>query len=331
MLNFTKIFIFLIILILIFIIIQILYNYNIDPIILSKREDNIYPFMDITGGYENFKNIFNYKVNNVNSINTNKLNNDNTNNDNSNKLNNMNVNKISNTDEYGGYDEYDDNDLLIELDNNKLDNFDNIVVDGNNFIHKIQYNKSSKRTSAQKIDTKTIIKLLNESLDILTFHFPNKNIYFVFKDPENDYQEEDLMKITKTKSVREAHKKLFTDLVKKYPKTRFIVAYGSAKYRDDYAAIWLSDILPDNTILLSRDRYKDVGEMESKKIKFITYGKRAKSINKLINKPFNYVTKGTVKSSLIGYSFNNELKSGFYNKLVNKNSSASDIVYIFGK
>ena len=225
------------------------------------------------------------------------------------------------------YDEYDDEKLLNDIIPEYDKTFDNIVIDGNNMIfqYAISKNKSPYMDASEYINNiKGITELLNK-------HFSNKNLYYVFKDSETKKQANDLMAITKTNTVRLAHKKIFDDLYKKYPNTRFVVAYGDEKYRDDYAAIWLADTLPDDTILLSRDRYRDVSEMKSQKLKFTTYGKRASKINKIINKPFNFVTKGSVKSALIGYSFNLSKMSGFYQKNKNKKSAASETVYIIGK
>ena len=225
------------------------------------------------------------------------------------------------------YDEYDDDNLLNEILPEYPKSFDNIVIDGNNmlFQYAISQNKTPHMSADAYIDN---IKCLTAMLDK---HFNNKNLYYVFKDSETKKQEIDLLSITKTDSTRTAHKKIFDELYKKYPNTRFVVAYGDEKYRDDYAAIWLADTLPDDTILLSRDRFRDVTEMKSQKLKFTTYGKRASKINKIINKPFNFVTKGSVKSALVGYSFNNTKPSGFYQKSKNKKSAASEIVYIIGK
>lgn len=223
------------------------------------------------------------------------------------------------------YDEYDDDKLLREIDPHMVKSFDNIVIDGNNFVHRYRdYSKSGKQMTA-----KDHMAYIKKSVKLISSHFPDKNLYFVFKDPENDHQEKELMAALGVDSIKKAHKKFFGDLAKEYSKVRFVIAYGDAKYRDDYAAIWLADTLPDDTILLSRDRYRDVAEMASAKLRFNTYGKRASAINKIINKPFNFVTKGAVKAALVGYSFSNKTKSGFYDRMVNHKSPASDSVYIF--
>ena len=225
------------------------------------------------------------------------------------------------------YDEYDDEKLLGEHLPKFADSFDNIVIDGNNmlFQYAISHGKSPCSTADEYVENiSNMVKMLDK-------HFNGKNLYYVFKDSETKKQEDDLMRITKTDTARLAHKKIFEDLYKKYPNNRFVVAYGDEKYRDDYAAIWLADTLPDDTILLSRDRYRDVSDMKSQKLKFTTYGKRASKINKIINKPFNFVTKGSVKSALVGYSFNKNKDSGFYQKNKNKKSHASETVYIIGK
>ena len=223
------------------------------------------------------------------------------------------------------YDEYDDESLLRELDPKMIKSFDNIVVDGTNFIYKY---RECVCGDCGSMDAKEQLNLIKKSVALLSKHFPTKNLYFVFKDPETEKQTADLLKTLSVDTVKQAHKKFFSGLSKEYPKSRFVLAYGDAKYRDDYAAIWLSDTLPDDTILLSRDRYRDVSDMASTSLKFKTYGKRASAIDKIINKPFNYVTRGAVKSALVGYSFSKKKKSGFYEKGVNKKSDASESVYI---
>ncbi len=224
------------------------------------------------------------------------------------------------------YDEYDDESLLRELDPKMIKSFDNIVIDGTNFIY--GYRECVNNITNKQMDAKEQLALIKKSVALLTKHFPAKNLYFVFKDPENEKQTEDLLKTLSVSTIKQAHKKFFNELAKEHPKARFVIAYGDARYRDDYAAIWLSDTLPDETILLSRDRFRDVSEMASASLKFKTYGKRASAIDKIINKPFNYVTKGAVKAALVGYSFSKKTKSGFYYKVVNKKSDASDTVYI---
>lgn len=224
------------------------------------------------------------------------------------------------------YDEYDDVDLLDEINPKFINTFNNIVIDGTNFLFKLRdYEKHTN-----KMDTNEYVTYIEKTVKLVSEKFPDKNLYFVFKDSETKKQENNLLDLTGTSTSRKAHKQIFSDLYKSYPNCRFIVAYGDDKYRDDYAAIWLADILPNETILLSRDRYRDVNEMNCKKIKFVSYGKDSAKINKLINKPFNFVTRGSVKSTLVGFSFNKSKKTGFYNKRTNKKSEASDTVYIFG-
>ena len=227
---------------------------------------------------------------------------------------------LKDVDILGGYDEYDDESLLIAKASSV--DFDNLVVDGNNFLYQSVKNK------ADLARMKGYLQGIRKMVKLLSKYFPKKNLYIVLKDPDSDRQEEELIKELKVDNVRSAHKSFFDSIVKEYPKVRFVVAYGDAKYRDDYAAIWLADSLP-NVALLSRDRYRDVSEMESNKVKFKAYGKGASKINKLINKPFSYVSSGAVKATLIGYTFSKTLKSGFYEKAVNKRSHASDMVYVF--
>ncbi len=225
------------------------------------------------------------------------------------------------------YDEYDDESTLREIDPKMLRSFDNIVIDGTNFLYR--YLEYSSGKSASNATIKGRLDTIKKMVKLMVKHFPDKNLYFVFKDPENEHQEKELLKELNVATIKQAHKKFFKGITDEYPKIRFIVAHGDAKYRDDYAAIWLADTLPDETILLSRDRYRDVANMESAKLRFVTYGKRASQINKIINQPFNFITKGSVKSTLVGYSFSKKKTSGFYDRIVNKKSEASNSVYIF--
>ncbi len=225
------------------------------------------------------------------------------------------------------YDEYDDADHLVGIDHSAIKTFDNIVVDGYNFIHR--FREDFYDAQRKYISVKETLAYITQSVKLLTKHFPDKNIYFVLKDPEKEQQVTELLNELEAKNVKEAHKKFFKTITDAFPKTRFVVAYGEEKYRDDYTAIWLADSLSESTILLSRDRYRDVQEMRSPKVKFAVYGKDAGKINKILNKPFSYVTKGAVNAALVGYSFTRKRKSGFYERTVNKKSNASDLVYIF--
>ncbi len=220
------------------------------------------------------------------------------------------------------YDEYDDNDLLVELDPKYINSFENIVVDGNNFIYKLKDSLGDKGPLTPIKYT----QYLEQTIDILTNIVKDRGIFIVLKDPEGTNLD-DFLKFVGEKNIKSAYKKFFEEVFNKYPNVRFVVAFGKAKHRDDYAAILTSDILSD-AILLSRDRYRDVSDMSSDGIKMIAYGKGALALNKKLHKPFTYVTRGVVRNNLVGYTFSKKRKQGFYEKDVNKRSVASDVVLV---
>lgn len=243
-----------------------------------------------------------------------------------------------------GYDEYDDTDMLVEKNDSVLKDIDNIVIDGNNFIYALKDYKTDK--SMLSIEKYT--KYIKDMLNIFTDLFPRKKLFVIMKDPETKIQLEEMHrynnrgigKVDKLSESRITYKQLqtickiyFESILRDYPKVCFVVAYGTESYRDDYAAIWTADILDNgtnNSLLLSRDRYRDVSEMKTNDIRMVVYGKSAAMINKKINKPFTYVTKGAVKNNLTGYTFSKKQRSGFYEKLVGKKSQASDLVLVIG-
>jgi hypothetical protein len=220
------------------------------------------------------------------------------------------------------YDEYDDNDLLVELDTKYINSFENIVVDGNNFIYKLKDSLGDKGPLTPIKYT----QYLEQTIDILTNIVKDRGIFIVLKDPEGTNLD-DFLKFVGEKNIKSAYKKFFEEVFNKYPNVRFVVAFGKAKHRDDYAAILTSDILSD-AILLSRDRYRDVSDMSSDGIKMIAYGKGSLALNKKLHKPFTYVTRGVVRNNLVGYTFSKKRKQGFYEKDVNKRSVASDVVLV---
>ncbi len=169
---------------------------------------------------------------------------------------------------------------------------------------------------------------IDKAAALITSQFPDKSIFFVLKDPETTSQEAELKALFSVKTIKQAYKTITKDLLKKYTNIRFVIAYGAAKSRDDFTAIWLTDILGESTILLSRDRYRDISDMYSNKVKFVVYGKDATKYNKKLNLAFPHISRGIIKNTLIGYSFRDDIHDGFYKKATNKRSMASDIVYI---
>lgn len=222
------------------------------------------------------------------------------------------------------YDEYDDDEYIERIDE-QTSKVKNIVIDGNNFVYRY-YADSTGKNRMPGLDE--YYEYISKSVKLLADNLKDKNIFIILKDPETEEQSKFLMKKYNATTVPTAHKIAFYDLTKKYPNVRFIVAYGDEKYRDDYAAIWLTDVLGDNTILLSRDRYSDIREMQGKKITFQVYGKNARQYKKQLNKPFTHINRGILTSSLVGYSFSKKRKTGFYTRYMKgRKSLASDLVY----
>ncbi len=223
------------------------------------------------------------------------------------------------------YDEYDDKNLLNAKDEEFIKSIDNVIIDGNNFIYKVhEYEGNEGHPTVPEY-----FSLLEKIIGKLHDELPKKAILFVIKDPETETQTEKVKEYLKCKNIKTGYKKYLTNLLKKYPSVRIIVAYGDDKPRDDFAALWLSDQLGEKTILLSRDRYSDVTKTNKnvENVKFITYGKNANKYNKLLNKPFAYIDRSS-RVTLVGYSFSKKHNSAFYNKDVSKKSDASDYVFI---
>ena len=222
------------------------------------------------------------------------------------------------------YDEYDDKALLNAKDEDFIKLIDNVIVDGNNLIYKInEYN------GGRHLTTEEYFNLLEIAVKKLYDELPGKAILMVLKDPETEVQLENTKTYLNCKNIRTGYKSYFAKLLKQYPSVRIIMAYGDAKPRDDFAALWLSDQLGEKTILLSRDRYSDARKTNQnvENIKFITYGKNAVKYNKLLNKPFAHVGNSS-RVNLVGYSFSKKHNTAFYQKNVNRKSIASDYVLI---
>ena len=181
-----------------------------------------------------------------------------------------------------------------------------------------------------KLDTNKYFELLNMIIEKLNIELPNKNIFIVLKDPENDKQLSDVMQFLGEENLNKGYKKYFNKLLKPYKKTRVLMTYGETKSRDDFAVLWLSDQLGKNTIIVSRDRYSDIKEtnQDNTKIKFVIYGLNASKYNKLLNKPFTHINNAS-RNNLVGYSFSKKYSTAFYNKKKNKKSIASEYVLLF--
>jgi len=87
-----------------------------------------------------------------------------------------------------GKDEYDSIDAIKEIDKEFV--YDNMIVDGNNFLHKLY---DFENPNAKNPDTSQRFKYLEKSVKILYEELPNRKIFFVLKDP--DVHEKDVMEI----------------------------------------------------------------------------------------------------------------------------------------
>lgn len=222
------------------------------------------------------------------------------------------------------YDEYDAADAIKEIDMDFV--YDNMIVDGNNFLHRLfQFENPNLKNP----NTEQRFTYLEKSIELLYNEMPNRKIFFVMKDP--DVHEEDVMKYLvdySGDSIRTKFKSYFTKLLSKYPTVRVVMAYGKAKSRDDFTCIHLANILGSNTILLSRDRYRDVTDIDADntKVNIVVYGKKAASWNKKFKKPFMYADKATVVDSLVGFTFSKDAITLMYKKHTSRKSAASDHV-----
>lgn len=235
------------------------------------------------------------------------------------------------------YDEYDDSNLY-EKPIRDIDYFDNIVVDGHNMIHYLinkKYEKPIKnegdylamKKDAHFISTMDYVEMLNKVIQILQKLFKKKRIFMVIKNPSNDYQLKEFLRITKAKTLDQ----YFKDLSTKYD-INIIVAEGDAKARDDYAAIYLTELL-DNSILLSRDRFSDIDKtLKLQDIIYKVYGDNSEEYERRF-KSVGYPNIGrwTFSHKLIGYSFVKDYPTNIYEKKIHKESLSSKKVLLISE
>jgi hypothetical protein len=223
-----------------------------------------------------------------------------------------------------GKDEYDSSDVIKEIDTEFV--YDNMIVDGNNFLHRLY---EFENPGAKNPDTGQRFKYLEKSIKLLYEEIPNRKIFFVLKDP--DVHEKDVMEYLHKytgETIRTKFKAYFKKLLSKYPNVRVVMAYGQAKSRDDFTCIHLANILGRGTVLLSRDRYRDIVEIDAAntKVNIVVYGKQSATWTKKFKKPFMYADKATVVESLVGFTFSHEAITMLYKKYTSKHSAASDRV-----
>lgn len=204
------------------------------------------------------------------------------------------------------YNVYEDVNTLEEEDKKLLKKVKNIVIDGNNFLYFL------KEISPNK-EGKTYMKHLEHAIKKAVSVFPKKDIFFVMKDPNNEYQMKQALEdmgFDATADYRTSFKEYSEKIVTKYPKVRIVVAYGESKARDDFAAVYLAELL-NNSILLSRDLYRDVDKTagtDMNKTTLVTYGKSHKKFDLLMkSKALPNIGKWSLADKLVGFA---RIKSG---------------------
>lgn len=211
------------------------------------------------------------------------------------------------------FDEYEDKATYIK----KLPDFGkeikNVVVDGANFIHYIKPKTHYNYT-----------EYIEKSIRLLRKKLPNKHIYFIIKD-ENPHKKKnaplqpgdiDDVKLSK---------------LAKSPFVHILVSSGTDKARDDYLAILMTEILGEKTILLSRDRYRDIQNISGSHTNdYKIYSKQVKKIQKMLNSiDDTTVGKWSFMQKNVGYTSNQEMEEGFWERKPYKNSEASDRAFVF--
>lgn len=160
--------------------------------------------------------------------------------------------------------------------------YKNIIVDGLNFAWFI---------GKDKPDFYKSLKLLNKV-------FKEKEIYFVIKNMEES---------AKT-------------LLITFPNVTIVSAKGTSQV-DDHCAIYLTSVLPGKSLLLSRDRYKDIINISNTISNYKAYGKHSE-INELFKEKDKSITKKSFENSIAGISYISKKPTGLYTrKRISNNSS----------
>jgi hypothetical protein len=191
-------------------------------------------------------------------------------------------------------DEYADRSLLLEYQKNYMRDVKNIVIDGNNLLYYLM--------GTDRNYEKYLIAALEMCAEF------KKPVFFVIKDLKIDFNLADYA----TQSLH------------------IVVATGDAKARDDYLVLRIAESLKGKTIILTRDRYRDIHNITaSEPTDFTVYGKKAAEYRKLFDTRGNFATVGrwTVAENLMGYAHIEGQKPGVY-KRRRRNAATSDLVYI---
>ena len=216
-----------------------------------------------------------------------------------------------------GYDEYDDKELLIDQLPEYMKDIKYIVIDGNNLIYQLMTLEKQKAYYDKNLNSKAINyrKHLAEAVELCCKTFKESDIIFVIKDVYNKNQEYNYEDLVKCNNVT------------------IVVSSGKLKARDDFTVIYFAELLPEGFILLTRDRFRDVKktsmhEPDSNKI----YGKNVEKYTKMLKKTtdhFSNIGSWSFNKKLMGYTFSDIPKKGVWKKRKNKNSEASELVFVF--
>ncbi len=210
------------------------------------------------------------------------------------------------------FDEYEDKGTYFKRLPSFAKEFTNVVVDGANFIHYIKPKNHYDHT-----------EYVEKSIKLLRKKIPNKHIYFIVKD-ETHYNKES----------QEAEKEKNEAKLRKLAKNPFVhimVSSGESKARDDYLAILMTELLGEKTILLTRDRYRDIQNISgSHTNEYKIFSKQEKKIRKMLNSiDDTTVGKWSFMKKNVGYTTNEEIQEGFWERRPYKNSDASERAFVF--
>lgn len=237
------------------------------------------------------------------------------------------------------YDEYDDSSTLLEKNSKFMSKNKNIVVDGANLIHYIMGGKHGDYFAATEAAIKLVTKL-----------FPKKNIFFTIKEPN------DVKNITnRMRKVLDKHNlsvenkdfgtteemneylstfEKYTEIFADHRKLHFVFGLGQDKARDDFTAILITDLLGPKTLLLTRDRYRDIINITgSKPNKMFIFGPLAKKIQKQFDgylESFSAIGTWSIYGRILGYTSGEVDKTMLWSRKP-KNSNSSEYVLILGK
>jgi hypothetical protein len=222
------------------------------------------------------------------------------------------------------YDEYEDEALYEGIDKTFVKKAKYVIVDGNNLIYYYGVGNS-------------YISSIKKSVELVSKIFPRKIIMFVLKDPETEKQKESAIKDMGQPHITNysvAFRTFSEEYLKKYPKVKIIIAYNEVKSRDDFAVIYLADLL-DDSIVLTRDRFTDLKETSMSNttdIGFKVFGKSHAKYEKILKKKkFPTIGRWSIKNKLLGYVRTKSDKSLVMKKRTNKNSIAGEHVLLIGK